>query len=79
MKNFFISNDEIIKSVNHLKDKIIRTPENIPSYFIKRTIHSLILPISLIFNCSLATFSVPNQWKVSYVIPVHKKGNKYNP
>ena len=27
MQNFFISNDEIIKSVNHLKDKIIRTPE----------------------------------------------------
>ena len=79
MKNFFIGNDEIIKSVNHLKDKIIRTPENIPSYFIKRTVHSLVLPISLIFNCSLATSSVPNQWKVSYVIPVHKKGSKYNP
>ena len=29
--------------------------------------------------CSLATSSVPNQWKVSYVIPVHKKGSKYNP
>ena len=79
MKNFFISNDEIVKSVNHLKDKIIRTPENIPSYFIKHTIYSLVFPISLIFNCSLATSSVPNQWKVSYVIPVHKKGSKYNP
>ena len=30
MKNYFICNDEIIKSVNRLKDKIIRTPENIP-------------------------------------------------
>ena len=61
MQNFFISNDEIIKSVNHLKDKITRTPENIPSYFIKRVICSLIFPISLIFNCSLAISFIPNQ------------------
>ena len=79
MKNFFISNDEIIKSVNHLKDKIIRTPENIPTYFIKRTICYIIFPISLIYNCSLAISVIPNQWKISYVIPVLKKGSKYNP
>ena len=50
MQDFFISNNEIIESVNHLKDKILRTAENIPSYFLKRTICSLIFPISLIFN-----------------------------
>ena len=42
MQGFFISNNEIIESVNHLKDKILRTAENIPSYFLKRTICSLI-------------------------------------
>ena len=40
------------------------------------TIYFLVLPISLIFNCSLATSSVLNQWKVLYVIPLHKKGSK---
>ena len=50
MQDFFISNNEIIESINHLKDKILRTAENIPSYFLKRTICSLIFPISLIFN-----------------------------
>ena len=54
MQDFFISNNEIIESVNHLKDKILRTAENIPSYFLKRTICSLIFPISFLFNCSLA-------------------------
>ena len=61
MQNFFISNDEIIKSVNHLNNKITKTPENIPSYFIKRTICSLIFPISLIFDCSFAISFIPNQ------------------
>ena len=37
MNNFFVNSDDIFKSVNHLKDKIIRTPESIPSFFIKRT------------------------------------------
>ena len=32
-KIFFISNNEIIESVNHLKDKILKTAENIPSFF----------------------------------------------
>ena len=79
MQDLFITNNEIIESVNHLKDKILRTAENIPSYFLKRTICSLIFPISLIFNCSLAISFIPRQWKISYIIPIYKKGNKNNP
>ena len=79
MQTFFISSDEIVNSINHSKDKITRTPDNIPSFFIKRTIHSLVIPISLISNCSLATSSVSKQWKISCVIPIHEKGSKFNP
>ena len=32
-KIFFINNDNILKPVNHLTDKIIRTPQNIASFF----------------------------------------------
>ena len=63
MQNFFISNNEIVNSINHLKDKVTRTPDNIPLLFIKRTIYSIIFPISLIFNCFLATSSVPKNGK----------------
>ena len=58
MKNFFMNNDDILKSVNHLKDKIIETPESIPSFFVKRTISSLVIPISLFLNCYLAISSI---------------------
>ena len=47
-KKKLISNNEIIKFVNYIKDKIIRT--NIPSFFIKQL---------LIFDCSLALSFVP--------------------
>ena len=79
MQDFFISNDKIINSINHLTNKITRTPDNIPSYFIKRTTYSIIFPISLIYKCSLAISFVPKQWKISYVIPKHKKDSSYNP
>ena len=75
MQNFFISDDEIIKPINNLKDRITRTPDNIHSFFIKRTVYFIIFPKSLIFNCSLATSSVPKQWKISYVILIKDSVN----
>ena len=78
MQNFLVSNDEILRFDNYLKDKTIRIPKNISSYFIKRTIFSIIILFSLISNCSLALSFIPNQWKIAYVIPVHKKNSKYN-
>ena len=73
MKSFFISYKDINTSTKHLKNKIIGTPEKIPPHFIKHAISSLVFPLSLIFNCSLALSEVPKQWKTSYVIPVYKK------
>ena len=77
MQKFFKSNGEIIKFVNQLKDKITRTSHNIPSFllkilFILKNIYFIIFPISLILNRSLATSSVPKQWKTSYIIPIYK-------
>ena len=78
MQTFFITYEDIKHSINLLKDKIIRTPENIPSYFIKYAILSIIFSLSLIFNCSLELAEIPKQWKMSFVIPVHKKVKKHN-
>ena len=59
IQNFFLTYEDIISSIIHLKEKIIRTPENIPPYYIKHVIQSIIFPISLIFNCSLELSDVP--------------------
>ena len=78
MQSFFITHEDMKNSINHLKYKIIRTPENIPPYFIKYAIPSIIFPLSLILNCSIELAEVPKQWKMSFVIPVYNKGNKHN-
>ena len=49
------------KLISHLKDKIIRTPENIPPYFTKYGIQSIKFLLSLIFNCIIALAEVSTQ------------------
>ena len=73
MQDFFISNDEIINSIDHLTDKITSTPDNIPSFFIKLIIGSIIFQLSLFFNCSLATSSVQKNGKFHMFYKFTKK------
>ena len=35
-------------------------------------------PLSLLFKISYNTGSVPKEWKMAHVVPVHKKGSKEN-
>ena len=30
-------------------------------------------PLSMLFNNSLQTCTVPSEWKVAYIAPIHKK------
>ena len=59
-----------------MKSKISRTPEGIPSYFIVKVIHSILYPLTSLFNLSLKLNSIPFQWKNALVIPIFKKGNR---
>ncbi len=79
MYNFQITSTEILQAINKLKDKITRTPEEVPSYFIKRIAFTLLLPLTIIFTNNLFYTYVPSQWKESLIVPIYKKGNKTNP
>ena len=43
---------------------------------LKRVIHSIKIPLQLLFNKSLLTSKFPNRWKIAYVKPLFKKGDK---
>ena len=61
MKSFIISYKDINTPTKQLKDKIISTPENIPPYFVKNAVSSLVFPLLLIFNCFLTLLEIPSQ------------------
>ena len=79
MQNFEVLPEDILLACRKMKNKISRTPEGIPSFFIKRTILSLIQPLCFIFNHFLKSGFVPKQWKRSLIIPIFKKGSRGNP
>ena len=79
MKDFEISEFDVLEAISGIKDKITRTPEEIPSYFIKRISSSILKPLTFMFNLFLKSHFVPNQWKMSLIIPIHKKNNKSLP
>ena len=74
MQNFKISCEDVFHAVQNQKGKISRTPEGIPTFFIKRIIASIINPLTLFFNYSIQSSKVPSQWKKAFIIPVYKKG-----
>ena len=76
MPPIIITKEDILTAIADLKDKLTRTPEEIPSYFLKRISSAIIYPLLIIFNSSLQYNTIPSAWKKAIVIPVHKKGNR---
>lgn len=69
---------EVVKVLKGLKNKSSSGPDGISSIMLKNTADSLACPLSFLFNLSLRTSSVPSAWKVSNVVPLHKKGDRCN-
>lgn len=46
---------------------------------IKRMKHTILKPLTHIFNLSVSSGIFPAAWKVALVIPIHKNGDKSNP
>lgn len=51
-------------------------PDNIPNTFLQRYAEVNAKYLHLLFNKSLSTCSLANEWKIAKVIPIHKTGSK---
>lgn len=67
---------DVYKRLLHVESKNNTTPDGIPYIFIKNTAEALTFPVSHIFRYSMMSGTVPDLWKLSYVLPLHKKGER---
>ena len=62
-----------VKNINTSKTTC---PDGIPPIILQKCAEALSPSITLLFNLSLDKGSIPDEWKLTNVIPIHKKGNK---
>ena len=57
------------------KDKALG-PDGIPGRILKETAQQIVPSLTLLFNKSLHSAVVPDEWKLANVVPVFKRGIK---
>jgi Reverse transcriptase (RNA-dependent DNA polymerase) len=67
------------KKIMALKPASAPGPDGIGSMLLKELVDQVTLPLVKIFNSSMATGVVPDDWKTANVTPIYKKGSKSDP
>jgi hypothetical protein len=67
---------DVLKRLKGLDESKGPGPDNVPPFFVKHCAESLALPLTLIFNSSLTTGRFPDEWKLTRIIPIFKKGDQ---
>ena len=65
---------DVIDTLQNLNTSKASGPDNINPTLLKQPTTELSKPLADLFNFSLQQSSVPQQWKIANVTPVHKKG-----
>ena len=79
MPDITISTPGIQKLLANLKPHKATGPDLIPPTVLKELSHEISPILEIIFNMSLQTGQVPNDWKEANIAPIFKKGDKHSP
>ena len=71
-----LTTDEIITTLLYLYTTKATGPDGIPSRLLKETAWQIEPSLTQLFNKSLNVGKIPNEWKLSNIVPIHKKGKK---
>ena len=71
--------DNVSRKIKKLKISTSSGPDKISSKFLNEHVDCLSLPLSILFNRSMHSGQVPQDWKEANVTPIFKKGSKNNP
>ena len=70
---------EVLFALQGLNTRKSAGPDGISALFLQQTAEIIAEPLTIIYNHSLNTGTVPLAWKRSNVTPVHKGGDAKNP
>ena len=79
MSDIVITPDEVRAVLDNLNGSSAMGPDEAHPLLLKSCSSELARPLSIIFNRSLREGVVPATWKFSTVVPIFKKGTRYDP
>lgn len=79
MANFHIAVKGVTKLLKNLQPNKATGPDNIPGKLLRLAADEIAPLLTLIFNKSLSTGQVPNDWLTANITPIYKKGDKTTP
>lgn len=79
LSTFRFTVDDVLKILLSLDASSAMGSDRIHPCFLKCCASVLCKPLFLIFNRSLMEGDIPHEWKQSLVIPIFKKGSRYDP
>ena len=79
MDKITITDAGVTKCINRLNEKKASGPDKIPITILKKTAIAITPVLSFIFQQSLDTGEIPQDWKNANVVPIFKKGDRTKP
>ena len=76
MNKIQVSRSGVLKLLSNLKIHKATGPDGIPGRLLKLCANELASPFTLLFQVSLDTGTIPQDWKKAKIVPVFKKGDK---
>ncbi|KAI8479169.1 hypothetical protein Bbelb_430920 [Branchiostoma belcheri] len=71
-----VEETEVLNELLRLKPKKATGVDKIPSRLLKDSAPIIVKPLAHIFNLSIASGEVPDDWKLAKISPIHKSGNR---
>ena len=77
MPEIKVTREGVLKLLRDLKENKASGPDNIPPRVLKVAAEPISSCLQVLFNTSLATGQVPEDWKMANITPVFKKGERF--
>jgi hypothetical protein len=74
--SFSFSEDEVQRHIQNMKTGNSPGPGGLPIELLKYAPTDVVSILTIIFNKCLTNGAVPGEWKLAYITPIFKKGNK---